>query len=85
LQGDSLIFIAGGLRTQLLPRTDDDGAVTGYLTVTPPWASNPPEAMLTLEDDGDRPKLVMSVRGDPGDEDVVYTFEPVELVATPTP
>jgi CubicO group peptidase (beta-lactamase class C family) len=85
LQGDSLILIAGAVRSQLLPRMDDDGAVTGYLTVTPPWASNPPEAMLTLEDDGDRPKLVMSVRGDPGDEDVVYTFEPVELVATPTP
>ena len=85
LQGDSLIFIAGGLRTQLLPWLDDDGAVTGYLTVTPPWASNPPEAVLTLEDDGDRPQLVMSVRSDPGEADVVYTFEPIEAAATPTP
>jgi CubicO group peptidase (beta-lactamase class C family) len=85
LQDDSLILIAGAVRSQLLPRTDDDGTVTGYLTVTPPWASNPPEAVLTLEDDGDRPQLVMSVRSDPGEADVVYAFEPIEMTATPTP
>ena len=61
------------------PRLDDDGTVTGYLPVTPPWASNPPEAMFTLRADADdRPRLVMTVRGDPGEEDVVYTFEPIE-------
>ena len=35
LQGDSLIWIAGAIRSQLLPRIDDDGAVTGYLTGDP--------------------------------------------------
>jgi CubicO group peptidase (beta-lactamase class C family) len=85
LQEDSLILIAGAVRSQLLPRMDDDGAVTSYLPVTPPWASNPPEAVLTFEDDSDRPRLVMTVRGDPGGEDVVYTFEPIALAATPTP
>jgi hypothetical protein len=85
LQGDSLIWIAGAARSQLLPRLDEDGAVTGYLTVTPPWASNPPEAVLTFEDAGDQPSLVMSVRSDPGEADVVYTFEPVEGAATPAP
>jgi hypothetical protein len=85
LQEDSLILIAGAVRSQLLPRMDDDGAVTSYLPVTPPWSSNPPEAVLTFEDDSDRPRLVMTVRGDPGDEDVVYTFEPIALAATPTP
>ena len=85
LQGDSLIWIAGAIRSRLLPRTDDDGAVTGYLPVTPPWASNPPEAILTFEEAGDRPRLVMSVRSDLGEADVVYTFEPIELAATPTP
>jgi CubicO group peptidase (beta-lactamase class C family) len=85
LQDDSLILIAGAVRSQLLPRTDDDGTVTGYLTVTPPWASNPPEAILTFDDAGDRPQLVMSVRSDPGEADVVYAFEPIEMTATPTP
>ena len=65
--------------------TDDEGAVTGYLPATPPWASYPPDPVLTFEDDGDRPKLVMTVRGDPGDENVVYTFESIEVAATPTP
>jgi hypothetical protein len=59
--------------------------VTGYLTVTPPWASNPPEAVLTFEEAGARPTLVMTVRSDPGEADVVYTFEPIEGAATPTP
>jgi hypothetical protein len=84
LQEDALIWEAGAIRSQLLPRVDD-GTVTGYLTVTPPWASNPPEAMLTFEDTGDQPRLLMTVRGDPGEEDVIYTFEPIALAATPTP
>ena len=78
LQEDVLTLEAGAIRSQLLPRIDDDGAVTGYLPVTPPWASNPPDAMLTFEDAGDRPRLVMSVRSDPGEETVVYVFEPIE-------
>jgi CubicO group peptidase (beta-lactamase class C family) len=85
LQDDSLIWQAGAIRSQLLPRVDDAGAVTGYLPVTPPWASNPPDTMLTFEDAGDRPRLVMTVRSDPGEADVVYAFEPVEGTATPVP
>ena len=85
LQEASLILVAGAVRSQLLPRTDDEGAVTGYLPATPPWASYPPDPVLTFEDDDDRPKLVMTVRGDPGDENVVYTFESIEVAATPTP
>jgi hypothetical protein len=85
LQGDSLIVIAGAVRSQLLPRLDNDGAVTGYLPVTPPWALNPPDVVLAFEDAGDRPRLVMSVRSDPGEADVVYAFEPIEGAATPTP
>jgi CubicO group peptidase (beta-lactamase class C family) len=85
LQDDSLIWQAGAIRSQLLPRVDDDGAVTVYLPVTPPWASNPPDTMLTFEDAGDRPRLVMTVRSDPGEADVVYAFEPVEGTATPVP
>ena len=78
LQEDVLTLDAGAVRSQLLPRIDDDGAVTGYIPVTPPWASNPPDAMFTFEDAGDQPKLVMSVRSDPGEENVVYVFEPIE-------
>jgi len=78
LQEDVLTWEAGAIRSQLLPRIDDDGAVTGYLPVTPPWASNPPEAMLTFEETADRPKLMMTVKGDPGEEPVVYVFEPIE-------
>jgi len=77
LQGDSLIWQAGAIRSQLLPRVDDSGAVNGYLPVTPPWASNPPEAILTFEETDDRPKLMMTVHGDPGEEPVVYEFEPI--------
>jgi hypothetical protein len=40
---------------------------------------------LTFEDVGDRPRLVLSVRSDPGEADVVYTFEPIGGAATPTP
>jgi hypothetical protein len=78
LPGDGLTLVAGAVRSQLLPRIDDDGAVTGYIPVTPPWASNPPDAEFTFEDASDRPRLVMSVLGDPGEEAVVYAFEPVE-------
>jgi CubicO group peptidase (beta-lactamase class C family) len=78
LQEGVLSLDAGAVRSQLLPRIDDDGAVTGYLTVTPPWASNPPDAIFTFDDAGDRPELVLSVRSDPGEEDVVYVFEPTE-------
>ena len=85
LQGDVLIWVAGAIRSRLLPRTGDDGAVTGYLPVTPPWATNPPEAVLTFEEAGDRPRLVMTVRSDPGEDDVVYLFEAIELAATPVP
>jgi CubicO group peptidase (beta-lactamase class C family) len=78
LQGDVLTLDAGAVRSELLPRIDDDGAVTGYIPVTPPWASNPPDAVFTFEDAGDQPRLMMSVRSDPGEEDVVYVFESVE-------
>jgi hypothetical protein len=30
-------------------------------------------------------RLVMTVRGDPGEADVVSAVEPIELAATPTP
>jgi CubicO group peptidase (beta-lactamase class C family) len=78
LQEDVLTLHAGAVRSQLLPRIDDDGAVTGYTPVTPPWASNPPEAVFTFDDADAQPTLVMSVRSDPGEEDVVYVFEPIE-------
>jgi hypothetical protein len=62
----------------LLPQIDDDGAVTEYIPVTAPWASIPPDAMFTFDDAGDQPRLVMSVRGDRGEENVIYVFEPIE-------
>lgn len=77
LQGAVLTLDAGAVRSRLLPRTDD-GTVTGYIPATPPWASNPPEAVFTLEGAGDQARLVMSVQGDPSEEDVVYMFEPIE-------
>jgi len=85
LQEDSLTLIAGAMRSRLLPETDDSGAVTGYLPVTPPWASNPPDTVLTFEDAADGSNLVITVRSDPGEADVVYTFESIEAAATPTP
>jgi CubicO group peptidase (beta-lactamase class C family) len=78
LEGNVLTLVAGTVRSQLLPRIDDDGAVTGYIPVTPPWASSPPDAVFTFEDAGDQPRLMMSVRSDPGEEDVVYVFDPIE-------
>jgi len=85
LQEDSLTLIAGAMRSRLLPETDDSGAVTGYLPVTPPWASNPPDTVLTFEDAADGPNLVITVRSDPGEADVVYTFEPIEVATAPAP
>ena len=78
LQGDELMLDAGAMRSQLLPQIGDDSAVIGYIPVTPPWASNPPDAVLTFEDSSDQPRLLMSVRSDPGEEDVVYVFEPID-------
>jgi CubicO group peptidase (beta-lactamase class C family) len=77
LQEDVLTLDAGAVRSQLLPRIGDDGALTGYIPVTPPWASNPPDATFMLENAGDQSRLVLSVRSDPGEEDVVYVFEPI--------
>ena len=73
-----LTLDAGAVRSQLLPRIGDDGALTGYIPVSPPWASNPPDATFMLEDAGDQSRLVLSVRSDQGEEDVVYLFEPIE-------
>jgi hypothetical protein len=52
--------------------------VTEYIPVTAPWASIPPDAMFTFDDAGDQPRLVMSVRSDRGEENVIYVFEPIE-------
>jgi CubicO group peptidase (beta-lactamase class C family) len=78
LREDVLTLEAGSVRSQLLPRIDDEGAVTEYIPVTAPWASIPPDAMFTFDDAGDQPRLVMSVRGDRGEENVIYVFEPIE-------
>jgi hypothetical protein len=34
--------------------------------------------MFTFDDAGDQPRLVMSVASDPGEENVIYVFEPNE-------
>jgi CubicO group peptidase (beta-lactamase class C family) len=78
LREDVLTLDAGAVRSQLLPQIDDDGAVTEYIPVTAPWASIPPDAMFTFDDAGDQPRLVMSVRSDRGEENVIYVFEPIE-------
>jgi len=78
LREDVLTLEAGSVRSQLLPRIDDDGAVTEYIPVTAPWASIPPDAMFTFDDADDQPRLLMSVRSDPGEENVIYVFEPNE-------
>jgi hypothetical protein len=78
LREDVLTLEAGAVRSRLLPLIDADGAVTEYIPVTAPWASIPPEAMFTFDDAGDQPRLVMSVASDPGEENVIYVFEPNE-------
>jgi hypothetical protein len=40
---------------------------------------------LEGEPDGGGPRVVLTVQGDPGQPDPVYTFDPVAATGTPAP
>jgi CubicO group peptidase (beta-lactamase class C family) len=85
LRDGKLIFDGGAAISALRPHLDAAGAVTDYLFVDPPWATNPPRRSVTLEDAADgRPRIVLTEQADPGEADLVYVYEPVGA-ATPAP
>jgi CubicO group peptidase (beta-lactamase class C family) len=86
VRAGALVFATDGARSALRPRLDAAGAVAGYVFVDPPWASNPPKMGVTLERDaGGRPRVVLTAQADAGEADLVYRYEPVDALATPTP
>ena len=85
LRAGKLDFAAGGLRSELRPQVDADGAVAGYLFVDPPLGGFAQELTVTLEQDAiGGPRLVLTAKDDDG-KDLVYRYEPVGTAATPTP
>ncbi|MDQ3411891.1 MAG: beta-lactamase family protein [Chloroflexota bacterium] len=85
LRAGALVFDAGGARSALRPRLDDAGAVANYVFIDPPWGTNPPAMHVTFEaGGGGMPRVVLTAHADPGEADLVYWYEPVDAMATPT-
>jgi len=84
MRGEELVFDTGAAVSALLPRLDDAGAVVDYIFVDPPWAANPPTMWVTLTDEDGAPRVVLTAQADAGDDDLVYSYEPVGVMATPT-
>jgi CubicO group peptidase (beta-lactamase class C family) len=86
LQGGEFTFEADAMRSELRPRVEADGSVTGYLLVDPPMSGFPPQLTLTLEQGANgQPRVVMTVPADLGEADLVYVYEPIAVPATPAP
>lgn len=82
----TLHLAAGQFSSELRPLLGDDGAVAGYIPLDPPLGGFPPSITLTLEQgSNDQPTLVLTAPVDPGEADLVYTFDAVGATATPTP
>ena len=85
LQADTLTFASGPYRSALLPQLAEDGSVAGYLLVDPPLSGYPPQGAFTFESGSDdQPRIVLTAPADAGDPDLVYVYEPVGAMATPT-
>ena len=83
----TLIFEADGMRSEMRPRLNPDGAAAGYLLVDPPLGGFPPQLTINLEQGAaGRPHIVMTVPADHGEPDIVYPYDPVagDAMATPS-
>ena len=86
LRADTLTFASGPYRSSLLPQMAEDGSVAAYLIVDPPLSGFPPQGSFVFEQDSDgQPRIVLTVPADAGDPDLVYVYEPIGAMATPTP
>lgn len=86
LQDGALFFDVGSFRTELRPLLDDAGTIVGYVPLDPPLGGFPPQMTLNLEHDAnDQPTIVLTAPVDPGEADLVYSFDAVSTSATPTP
>jgi CubicO group peptidase (beta-lactamase class C family) len=86
LRDGALFFDAGQFLSELRPLLNDDGTVAGYVPLDPPLGGFPPSITLTLEHaSNERPTIVLTAPVDPGEADLVYTFDVVGTTATPTP
>jgi CubicO group peptidase (beta-lactamase class C family) len=77
LRDDTLTFVSGPFRSALLPQMADDGSVAGYVAVDPPLSGFPPQMLISLQDEGGTPRVVLSGPSDGGEADLVYVYEPV--------
>ena len=85
LREDILTSASGPYRSALLPQMAEDGSVAGYLSVDPPLSGFPPQGTFVFEPGSDgQPRIVLTVPADAGDPDLVYVYEPMALMATPT-
>jgi CubicO group peptidase (beta-lactamase class C family) len=85
LRVDTLTFASGPYRSALLPQMAEDASVAGYLIVDPPLSGFPPQGTFVFEPGSDgQPRIVLTVPADAGDPDLVYVYEPMALMATPT-
>jgi CubicO group peptidase (beta-lactamase class C family) len=84
LRGDTLTFASGPYRSSLIPQLAEDGSVAGYLLVDPPLSGFPPQMSIALEEADGTPRVVITAPADAGDPDLVYVYEPVGALATPT-
>jgi CubicO group peptidase (beta-lactamase class C family) len=85
LRGDTLTFVSGPYRSSLLPQMAEDGSVAAYLIVDPPLSGFPPQGTFVFEPGSDgQSRIVLTVPADAGDPDLVYVYEPVGKLATPS-
>lgn len=86
-RGDELIFDTGNFRSAVRPFLTDDGAVSHYVAVDPPWvAAGAMMAINLVEGAGGQPMVTLTVASSPEDPEMTYEFLPVVAfpVATPT-
>ncbi len=85
LMADGQLLLADGqLRFALRPLLDEADMVSAYVPVDPPFAGVPPQLSVTLQHHDGQPQMILTVPGDSGEDDLVYTFVWEGANATPT-
>ena len=75
LRGDELYLDAGEVRSRLQALQGDPDVPVMYVAVDPPLSGG--RAWITFEpNEEDRLRPVLTLQGEPGDEPLVYPFEP---------
>lgn len=85
-RGDELIFDTGTVRSALRPFLAEDGAVSHYVLVDPPWAASGTMMAINLvEGAGGQPMVRLTAPASPVDPEITYEYQPVVAFPAATP